>query len=76
MLVAVNAGSNTLSLFKIDEQEPTKLMRVGEPVDTMGEFPVSVAASTVLNQGEYINPLFYHFLSKSWLTRMSDFQHA
>ncbi|KAK2767807.1 hypothetical protein FQN54_003966 [Arachnomyces sp. PD_36] len=49
-LVAVNAGSNTLSMFNIDAADPTKLTAVGEPVDTMGEFPVSVDISTKLSQ--------------------------
>ncbi|KAG7008218.1 hypothetical protein G7Y79_00006g018380 [Physcia stellaris] len=42
-LVAVNAGSNTLSLFRISRTDATVLIPVGAPVDTGGEFPVSVA---------------------------------
>lgn len=49
-LVAVNAGSNTVSMFNIDPKDPTRLTMVGKPVDTLGEFPMSVALSTVLNQ--------------------------
>ncbi|RDL38339.1 Uncharacterized protein BP5553_02679 [Venustampulla echinocandica] len=49
-LVAVNPGSNTLSMFAIDSTDPTKLTMVGQPVDTLGEFPMSVALSTTLNQ--------------------------
>lgn len=48
-LVAVNAGSNTVSMFNIDLADPTKLTMVGTPVDTLGEFPVSVALSATLN---------------------------
>ena len=44
-LFAVNAGSNTLSMFKIDAQDPTKLTMMGQPVDVNGDFPVSVAVS-------------------------------
>ena len=45
LVFAVNAGSNTLSMFKIDECDPTKLTMVGKPIDTAGEFPVSLAVS-------------------------------
>ncbi|CAF9915808.1 MAG: hypothetical protein HETSPECPRED_002588 [Heterodermia speciosa] len=45
MLVAVNAGSNTLTMMTIAPDDPTKLTMVGRPVDTLGEFPVSVALS-------------------------------
>ncbi|KAI9806641.1 MAG: hypothetical protein M1825_006098 [Sarcosagium campestre] len=44
-LVAVNAGSNTISLFRIHKRDPTLLIPLGKPVDTLGDFPVSVAAS-------------------------------
>ncbi|KAK2601436.1 hypothetical protein N8I77_010885 [Diaporthe amygdali] len=48
-LFAVNAGSNTLSMFAIDAQDPTKLTMVGKPVDVPGEFPVTVGASAKHN---------------------------
>ncbi|EJT71833.1 hypothetical protein GGTG_11086 [Gaeumannomyces tritici R3-111a-1] len=44
-LFAVNAGSNTLTMFAIDAADPTKLTMVGKPVAIPGEFPVTVAAS-------------------------------
>lgn len=44
-LAAVNPGSNTLSLFTISRDDATVLTPVGAPVDTLGEFPVSVALS-------------------------------
>lgn len=50
MLVAVNPGSNTITMFSINSADPTKLTMVGKPVDTLGEFPVSVALSTKLKQ--------------------------
>ncbi|KAK7050997.1 hypothetical protein VNI00_005109 [Paramarasmius palmivorus] len=43
MLATVNAGSNTISLFSINPQDPSNLKRVGEPIGSGGEFPVSVA---------------------------------
>ncbi|KAL2024239.1 hypothetical protein VTK56DRAFT_9395 [Thermocarpiscus australiensis] len=44
-LFAVNAGSNTVSMFSIDKADPTKLAMVGQPAKVPGEFPNTVAAS-------------------------------
>ncbi|KAL8854125.1 MAG: hypothetical protein Q9221_001047 [Calogaya cf. arnoldii] len=44
-MVAVNPGSNTMTLFSIDTKDPVKLTMIGEPVDTMGDFPNTVAIS-------------------------------
>jgi len=44
-LFAVNAGSNTVTMFAIDSRDPTKLTMVGQPVAIPGEFPNTVAAS-------------------------------
>ena len=49
-LVAVNPGSNTISMFTIDPNDPTKLAKIGQDVYTLGEFPVSVALSASLGQ--------------------------
>ncbi|KAF9267721.1 hypothetical protein L218DRAFT_854401 [Marasmius fiardii PR-910] len=43
MLATVNAGSNTISLFNIDQNDPAKLDRVGSPIGSGGEFPISVS---------------------------------
>lgn len=43
VLAAVNAGSNTISLFSIDSTDPTNLQIIGDPVGSGGEFPVSLA---------------------------------
>ncbi|KAL8707611.1 MAG: hypothetical protein Q9220_007398 [cf. Caloplaca sp. 1 TL-2023] len=45
IMVAVNAGSNTLSMLAIDAADPSKLTMVGQPVNTMGDFPVTAAVS-------------------------------
>ncbi|KAK6850382.1 hypothetical protein PG995_005129 [Apiospora arundinis] len=45
MLFAVNAGSNTVSMFAIDAADSTKLTMVGKPAAVPGEFPTTVAAS-------------------------------
>ncbi|KIJ46198.1 hypothetical protein M422DRAFT_250237 [Sphaerobolus stellatus SS14] len=44
-LYVVNAGSNTVAMFAINPADPTKLTPVGKPVNSGGEFPVSVAVS-------------------------------
>ncbi|KAJ4252866.1 hypothetical protein NW762_010772 [Fusarium torreyae] len=44
-LFTVNAGSNTLAAFHIPHDDPTNLVLVGKPVDTMGDVPNSVAYS-------------------------------
>ncbi|KXJ88053.1 hypothetical protein Micbo1qcDRAFT_123829 [Microdochium bolleyi] len=44
-LFAVNAGSNTISMFAISDRDPTKLTMVGAPAQIPGEFPNTVAAS-------------------------------
>jgi hypothetical protein len=49
-LIAVNPGSNTISMFRIDAADATKLTMVGKPVDTLGEFSMSVTISTKLKQ--------------------------
>ncbi|KAL8954487.1 MAG: hypothetical protein Q9183_007093 [Haloplaca sp. 2 TL-2023] len=44
-MTVVNPGSNTLTLMAIDSTDPCKLSLIGQPVDTMGEFPVTAAIS-------------------------------
>ncbi|KAJ6005169.1 hypothetical protein N7451_003113 [Penicillium sp. IBT 35674x] len=44
-LFAVNAGSNTLTMFKIDQNDATNLTMIGEPTEVPGQFPVTVGAS-------------------------------
>ncbi|KAL1944976.1 hypothetical protein VTO73DRAFT_2596 [Trametes versicolor] len=57
VLATVNAGSNTVSLFSIDPNAPTNINRIGEPVSSEGEFPMSLAFTSdgsrlcVLNGG-------------------------
>lgn len=43
-LFAINAASNTVSMFEIDPSNPTKLTRIGNPVRT-AQYPASVTAS-------------------------------
>ncbi|KAM0255971.1 hypothetical protein ACHAQJ_005275 [Trichoderma viride] len=44
-LFAVNAGSNTVTMFAIDPLHPTRLTMVGRPVSVPGDFPTTVGAS-------------------------------
>ncbi|KAJ3201991.1 hypothetical protein HK099_002027, partial [Clydaea vesicula] len=55
MLFAVNAGSNTLSMFNINPNDPTSLTLAGKPQNTLGEFPVSVAFSEKLQTACVVN---------------------
>ncbi|KAI0704607.1 hypothetical protein C8Q76DRAFT_697176 [Earliella scabrosa] len=43
VLATVNAGSNTVTLFSIDPSSPTNIQRIGNPISSEGEFPVSLA---------------------------------
>jgi len=47
MLFAVNAGSNTITMFNIDMTNPDILTMVGAPIGSEGEFPMSLAVSEV-----------------------------
>ncbi|KAI9719047.1 MAG: hypothetical protein M1812_003677 [Candelaria pacifica] len=38
-LIAVNTGSNTFSVFSIDEKDPTKLALVGDQINSRGAYP-------------------------------------
>ncbi|ORY17277.1 hypothetical protein BCR34DRAFT_51332 [Clohesyomyces aquaticus] len=45
-LFAVNAGSNTVSMFTISASDPSSLQQVGQPAALSGTFPNTVAASS------------------------------
>lgn len=57
ILLLKQPGSNTLSMFSINPNTPSKLTMVGNPVSSEGEFPMSVAINAkatmvcVLNGG-------------------------
>ncbi|KAF7303514.1 hypothetical protein MIND_00580500 [Mycena indigotica] len=57
-LVAVNAGSDTASIFQIDFQNPAFIRMIGQPISTSGNFPVSATISNtngnvcILNAGQ------------------------
>lgn len=48
-MFAVNAGSNTVTMFAIDPKNPTKLTMLGRPISVPGDFPNTVAASAKNN---------------------------
>jgi hypothetical protein len=52
-LFAVNPGSNTVSMFSIKPSDPLHPVLVGNPADTLGDFPMSVAYSSSLSMGKY-----------------------
>lgn len=43
VVAAVNPGSSTISLFKINPNAPSELSMIGRPIGSGGEFPVSLA---------------------------------
>lgn len=43
MVATVNPGSNTISLFSVDPKNAASLKKVGDPIGSGGEFPVSLA---------------------------------
>ncbi|ESZ91748.1 hypothetical protein SBOR_7855 [Sclerotinia borealis F-4128] len=47
-LFTVNTGSNTVAMFSIDPNNPLHPRMIGNPVNTMGEFPAAVAYSSKL----------------------------
>ncbi|KAF7312266.1 hypothetical protein MIND_00239600 [Mycena indigotica] len=49
ILAAVNSGSNTISIFTIDKQNPSSLKMLGKPIGSGGEFPISVAINKAGN---------------------------
>ncbi|KAK6531307.1 hypothetical protein TWF281_008119 [Arthrobotrys megalospora] len=49
LLFTVNAGSNTITMFCVDPKDPLKLTRVGKPITSHGDLPVSLAYSPKLN---------------------------
>lgn len=59
MLFAVNAGSDTLSMFVIDPQSPMEPKLVGSPANTLGNWPMSVDYSPQLRKGM---PTIYKYL--------------
>lgn len=48
MLLAVNAASNSVSIFSISWEDPTKLTLLGSPAGTNGDFPVTIGVSESL----------------------------
>jgi hypothetical protein len=55
LLFTVNAGSNTISLFTIPPEDPYHPRLVGSPVDTLGQFPISVTYSAQIQKACVLN---------------------
>ncbi|KAH8821488.1 hypothetical protein F5884DRAFT_850713 [Xylogone sp. PMI_703] len=54
-LFTVNAGSNTVSMFFINQNDPYHPTLVGKPVSSGGEFPASIAYSSKLKTACVVN---------------------
>jgi hypothetical protein len=46
------AGSNTISMFAINPHNPLDLKMVGEPINSGGDFPVSVDMNPKMGIGK------------------------
>ncbi|KAF8624105.1 hypothetical protein AX15_006041, partial [Amanita polypyramis BW_CC] len=49
VVIVVNAGSDTVTVFKINPKRPSELKMLGEPVYSGGNFPNSVAINKALD---------------------------
>jgi hypothetical protein len=80
MLFAVNAGSNTLSMFNINENDPTQLTLAAQ-ASTGGDFPTSVGVSNdgtmacALNSGSQSNFMCFSVENNN-LVAMPDTQRC
>ena len=59
-LFTINPGDHTISMFIIDDTDPTHPKLVGEPQDTLGLTPISVAYSPKIKTGKRVlqSPIF------------------
>ncbi|KAI0778962.1 hypothetical protein BD413DRAFT_122784 [Trametes elegans] len=78
VLATVNPGSNTISLFSIDPKTPTVIKKIGDPVSSEGEFPMSLAFNAdgtrlcVLNGGMVNGVNCYAVDKKTGLTAIPN----
>ncbi|KAJ7850090.1 hypothetical protein B0H13DRAFT_2401778 [Mycena leptocephala] len=74
----VNAGTNTVTVFGIDDTNPARLSIIGNPVSSGGEFPTSLAINKagtrvcVVNGGKTNGVSCYTFDAGEGLTPMSN----
>jgi hypothetical protein len=77
VLAAVNAGSNSVSLFSVNPEQPSHIQMIGKPVSSGGEFPMSLAFNTAgtmlcaLNGGK-VNGVNCYKVDKSGLQAMPN----
>ncbi|KAF8635312.1 hypothetical protein AX17_003951 [Amanita inopinata Kibby_2008] len=78
VVILANAGSDTLTIFRIDPGNPTRLTMKGKPVPSGGNFPTSVTlnkAENVLcvsNTGRISNVNCFSFGSRTGLTPLPN----
>ncbi len=71
-------GSSTVTLFSIDPKTPTNIKRIGNPISSEGEFPMSLAFNSdgnrlcVLNGGTVngVMCVSFYFYSRPWLFKI------
>ncbi|KAH7872876.1 uncharacterized protein C8R40DRAFT_1051741 [Lentinula edodes] len=78
MLVAVNPGSGTVSLFSINPSDPSNLTLIGDPAGSGGQWPTSVTFNKAgdivcaLNGGEVNGVSCFSVHQTSGLTPLAD----
>ena len=78
----IQAGSNTISLFSIDPSAPTNINKIGNPVSSEGEFPISLAFNAdgsqlcTLNGGTVNNVMCVIFAESVAPTNLFDIRHT
>ncbi|KAJ3868881.1 hypothetical protein EV359DRAFT_70317 [Lentinula novae-zelandiae] len=78
MLVAVNPGSGTVSLFSINPSDPSNLTLIGDPAGSGGQWPTSVTFNKAgdivcaLNGGEVNGVSCFSVNQTSGLTPLAD----
>ncbi|GJJ10502.1 hypothetical protein Clacol_004728 [Clathrus columnatus] len=81
-LFALNAGSNTVTMFSITPSDPTRLKMIGQPTGTGGDFPMSLTVSgqtgqvCVLNGGTFNGVNCFKQDSKLGLVQMNNTQRS
>lgn len=62
-LFTINSLSNTVSMFKINDEDPWHPQLVGSPAATLGDTPVSVAYSRSLKTGMLSHLLLFYIIT-------------
>jgi hypothetical protein len=82
VLATVNAGSNTISLFAINPVSPAAIQKIGDPVPSGGDFPMSLAINAAgtqlcaLNGGANNGVSCFNVNNQTGLTPLANTQRS